>query len=140
MLQTTAQAPPQNWLPPYTIQDASKNKWINKFRTDAHIPALLTDPVEIEAESTRLSSYIESVSIAIFEQCKEYSPRSARWWNDNCQQAVQVVQNSTTSEGKRAAQKNLRSTIRTAKKDWANSLLHNATTESLWKAAQWRHG
>jgi hypothetical protein len=34
----------------------------------------------------------------------------------------------------------LRSTIRTAKKDWANGLLHNATTESLWKAARWRHG
>jgi len=139
-LQAIDHAPPHNWLPPYTIQDAAKEAWINKFRADAHLPAPTTDPAEIEAESIRLSSHIEDTSITIFEQRREYNPRSARWWNNDCQQAVREVRNAATNEEKKAAQKNMRSTIRTAKKDWANNLLRNATTESLWKAARWRHG
>jgi hypothetical protein len=103
-------------------------------------PALVLDPAEIEAESTRLSSCIEDTSIAIFDQRKEYSPRGACWWNNDCQQAVREVRNAANTETRKAAQKTLRSTIRPAKKDWANNLLHNATTESLWKAARWRHG
>jgi len=118
----------------------AKDDWIKRFKLDAHIPAPTTDPTEIEAESTCLSSYIEDISVATFEQHKEYSPRGARWWNDNCQQAIRGVRDTNTSEEKKAAQKNLRSTIRTAKRDWANNLLHNATTDSLWKAACWRHG
>ncbi len=78
LLQASNQASNQDWLPPYTIQDAAKDKWINKFKLDAHIPAPTTDPAEIEAESTCLSSYIEDISVTTFEQRKEYSPRGAR--------------------------------------------------------------
>ena len=140
LLQATDHAPPPSWLPPYMIQDTVKDAWINRFRSNARIPDPMTDPTQIEAESTRLSTYIEDTSIATFEQRKEFSTRGARWWNDDCQQAVREVRNATTSEEKKATQKKLRSTIRKAKKDWANNLLHNATTESLWKAARWRHG
>jgi Endonuclease-reverse transcriptase len=140
LLQAIDHTPPHNWLPPYTIQNMAKEAWTNKFRADARILALVLDPAEIEAESTRLSSCIKETSIAIFDQRKEYSPRGARWWNNNCQQAVREVRNATTTKTRKAAQKTLCSTICTAKKDWANNLLHNATTESLWKAACWRHG
>src|SRR6202789_405433 len=116
-LQAIDHAPPHNWLPPYTIQDAAKEAWINKFRADAHLPAPTTDPAEIEAESIRLSSHIEDTSITIFEQRREYNPRSARWWNNDCQQAVREVRNAATNEEKKAAQKNMAPPNRTAKKD-----------------------
>lgn len=91
LFQAIDHAPSHSWLPPYTIQDAAKEAWITKFQADSRMPAPTIDPAVIEAESTRLSSYIEEISIAVFEQCKEYSPRGARWWNNNCQQAVQEV-------------------------------------------------
>ena len=97
----------------------------------------MLNPAEIEAESTHLSTYIEDISIATFEQRKEYSPRGTHWWNNDCQQAVREVRNAATNETKKAAQKTLHSTIWMAKKDWANNLLHNATMDSLWKAACW---
>jgi hypothetical protein len=140
LLQAVDHTPQNSWLPPYMIQDTAKEAWMTKFRADARIPGHTLDPAVIEAESTRLSSYIEEISIATFEQRKEFSPRGARWWNDECQQAVGEVRNAATDEEKKTAQKALRSAIRTAKKDWANGLLHNATPESLWKATRWRHG
>ena len=49
------------------------------------------------------------------------------------------VHNATTNETKKAAQKSLCTAIHLAKKEWANGLLHNAMTESLWKATRWHH-
>ena len=97
LFQAVDHAPQDSWLPPYTIQDTAKEAWINNFRVDARIPGHTVDPAEVEAESTRLSSYIEEISIATFEQRKEFSPRGARWWNNECQQAVCEVRNAVTN-------------------------------------------
>ena len=79
LLQAVNQTPQNSWLPPYIVQDTVKKVWITKFREDARIPAHTLDWVEIEAESTCLSSYIEETKIATFKQHKEFSPRGAQW-------------------------------------------------------------
>jgi hypothetical protein len=99
--------------PPFGDTLIPKEAWTNKFRADARIPALVLNPAEIEAESTRLSSCIEETSIAIFDQRKEYSPRGARWWNNDCQQAVREVRNAATTETRKAVIK--RSVLRVDK-------------------------
>ena len=43
LLQATNQPPPQDWLLPYIIQNVAKDKWIEKFQTDAHMSTSTTD-------------------------------------------------------------------------------------------------
>jgi|SRR6266436_6036996 len=136
LLQAINHSPP-NWLPPYTIQDASKEVWITNFRMNTHMPDLTHDPGAIKTESTHLTSLIEEMSVAVFGQQKDFSPRNAQWWNEDCREAVTRVHNATTNKTKKAAQKSLHTAVCSAKKEWANGLLHNAITESLWKATRW---
>jgi hypothetical protein len=104
LFQVIHHAPP-NSLPPYTVQDTAEEVWTNRFRAVARILTHTIDRARIEAEYTQLTSCIEETSIATFEQRKEYSLWGARWWNDDCQQAVTTLRNATMSETRKTAQK-----------------------------------
>ena len=134
--------PPQHnpLLPPYLLQDTARERWIAQFRTLTHPPILLVNPAEIDTNTARLVQCIENTSSTIFEPRKEFSPRAARWWNDDCQAAVVGLHNAASDTSRSEANQTLKLAVRKAKREWANNLLHNASTTTLWRAAQWRHG
>jgi hypothetical protein len=71
---------------------------------------------------------------------KGFSPRGSTWWNDECDTAAAKVHKAQDPETHKTASKNLRKEVRTAKQNWANKFLHDATPEHLWTAARWQFG
>jgi hypothetical protein len=135
---TTDTTTPLN--PPYMIQDAAHKYWLEVFRANLRLPPLSTSADHIEAEAARLSQHIEDTSMSTFQPRHAKPIRCAYWWNDSCREAVTRVRNANSDDEKRAANKALKSAIKTAKQEWADDFLKDATTEKLWTAARWRHG
>jgi Reverse transcriptase (RNA-dependent DNA polymerase) len=53
---------------------------------------------------------------------------------------VQVIHGAQTDKARCNANKALKLAIWSAKQEWANNFLKNASTEKLWTAAHWWHG
>ena len=132
--------PPPPSLPAYTIDDAVRERWVTSFCTITCAPILLTSPNDIDANSLHLLQCIEATSSTTFKPRKPYSPKAARWWNEDCQATVTTLHNADSVETRKTANKALRVAISSAKRKWANKLLEGATTATLWHVAQWRHG
>jgi hypothetical protein len=122
---------PPNWLPPYTVQDTAEGVRTNRFRAVARISTLTIDWARIEAESTRLTSCIEETSIATFLNSGRSTAYGAR-------------DGGMTTANKRSRPSETRPRAKPGKSprklSVQNCLLHNTTTETLWKATRWRHG
>ena len=133
------EAPPDT-RPPYIIQEAAHKYWVKNFKADLLLPPLTMDKHAIDAEAERLTRRIEDISVKTFEPRHDKPLKCARWWNDSCREAVMTIRNAQSDEDRRAANKALRSAIRSAKQEWANDFLKDATSGDLWTAASWRHG
>jgi hypothetical protein len=103
-------------------------------------PSALTTTAEVEHEAHQLTLDIEQTSMLTFEARKGYSPRGSSWWNAACDAAAVRVREAQGSETCKAAEKDLRKEVRSAKRSWAEEFLHDTTPERLWTAAKWRFG
>jgi hypothetical protein len=67
----------------------------------------------------------------------------ARWWNDACGGSLAQLRSAPPGNRKDAF-RYMRQTIRTAKRDWAETVLTEATNNqdqnALWAVAKWRKG
>ncbi|KAI0284438.1 hypothetical protein BC826DRAFT_1109745 [Russula brevipes] len=134
--------PPAAPTPRWIVQDSLQDLWQEHFCTLAAAPAFTTDDPTALAHAL-LQSITEANDFA-FERAHPLSlGRGARWWNDACSGTLAQLKAAPPDE-RQAAFRRLRATIRVAKRDWAESVLTDATNDvdhhALWAAAKRRKG
>lgn len=71
-------------------------------------------------------------------KCKGMAPGfCSHWWNNKCREATLALQNAEGRVERRALQKNLKTVIKYAKQDQADSYI---TATNIWEVAAWQHG
>jgi hypothetical protein len=136
ILESAIAPPPQ--LSQFIIADNAHDRWIQRFlEVSPQTLPTLTSTAEIDQEASQLTVDIERTSMNVFEAWKGYSPRGASWWNNACDLVVLRVREAQDPETWKVADKDLQRMVRTAKCEWADEFLCNATPECLWTAARW---
>jgi hypothetical protein len=125
----------------YIIADNARELWEQRFQeVSPHDPPILTSTREVDQEALKLTQDIKQTCLMVFKVWKGFSPRGSTWWNDECDTVAAKVREAQDLETCKTASKNLRKEVRTAKRNWANKFLHDATPEHLWTAARWCFG
>ena len=124
-------------LPGFIIDDNLKDEWIKDF-------SLLPTPTvsslsSLTAAADTLDTDIYAVSGKYFKRRHTPDFRGLRWWNVHCEAALTCVA-STRGKSRVTAIRNLRQTIREAKRAWSADFLDHTTADRLWTATRWRHG
>lgn len=106
----------------------------------AQAPVLKSPP----RSTAKIDTVIDLIYGAIQDASKELlkkkganPARAAMWWNDECKAATAQVKLAQMGEEKAEAHRTLKTTIRRAKREWADGYI---TRANVWDVVQWRHG
>jgi hypothetical protein len=121
----------------YDLDPAKREEWDREFKK--RCPTLSVPPTnaqEINTAVDLLYDAFEGASAAVLDRKGPCPAHSSRWWNDDCAAAVQRVREAD-EDSAAEAKKNLKTTIRRAKRTWADDYI---TKANVWEVATWRHG
>jgi hypothetical protein len=131
---------PTNTTPRWKVLDSLEDVWKQHFLTLSHALLLLGDPLSLA--SGLLQAIVDTNNFA-FDRAHPTSGKGARWWNEGCSGALALLQQAP-AEDRPHVFRRLRNTIQVAKRDWAETILDEATNNAdhhlLWNVARWRKG
>jgi hypothetical protein len=79
-------------LTSFLIKDEAKDTWIHHLSVFSHFsPFDLSSSTLIDQEADHLSQDIEETCQAVFEKRKQFSPKAASWWDEECSKATTAV-------------------------------------------------
>jgi Endonuclease-reverse transcriptase len=124
--------------PGFLIDPEKREEWIPAFKARSAFPAFHHIPSidEIEAEAAALTEDIHQTNTEVLRKRRPHHPKASPWWNATCAIATQNLHN-THGPARCIAHARLKSTVRVAKRRWADSYIEKA---QLWDVATWRHG
>ena len=125
-------------LPGFKLDDEQREAWSKIFGSTQ--PPVITDAPSTDAAAASLIQHILDSCTPLFPRRTTADPRGARWWNADCATALTVYRAARSQSRRKVTITNLRSTIRKAKRNWAQNYLDSADPMSFWKATRWRHG
>jgi hypothetical protein len=97
----------------------------------------LRSAAEVDAVVDLLYQAFNSACSAVMKRKSSAPAHNSRWWTPACAEAARAVTCAPTQALKDAAAKDLKTTVRTAKRQWADDYI---TTANVWEVAAWRHG
>ena len=90
---------------------------------------------------TAFNNAIDTTNRTNLKPRKNPDPRGVKWWNDECTAARSLVYHAPTGEARRQAFKELRRTIKKAKRTWGHEVLNGADSAAyIWRMAKVRRG
>ena len=103
-------------LPGFVIDDTLKDEWIKDF---SYLPTpTISSLPSLTAAADALDTDIYAISGRFFKRRRTPDFRGLRWWNVHCEAALTCVA-STRGKSRDPAIRDLRQTIREAKRCWA---------------------
>ncbi|KAL4256816.1 hypothetical protein AB1N83_011418 [Pleurotus pulmonarius] len=70
---------------------------------------------------------------------KPASAKAARWWNEECRNAVEEMRRASREEKPKLLNR-MHRIAKKAKQAWANSILESTTPNNVWRIADWSAG
>jgi hypothetical protein len=122
----------------FVVDDILKDSWIKKFCMES-CPDIDSIP-SLDDAAEKLHHDINATSASLFSPRKAPDPRGVQWWSIECSAASSLVCQASPGMERMKANKELRRTIKNAKRQWAHDFLDHATVDNLWAAARWRRG
>jgi hypothetical protein len=132
---------PSDPTPRWVVHDSMEDVWKGRLAEIVPTTVIHTDPHDVA--STLLQTIIDTNDWC-FDRARPLPlGRGARWWNEGCSGALHLLRDAPPTDRPHAFQR-MRNAIRTAKRDWAESVLAEATNNvdqrGLWAVAKWRKG
>jgi hypothetical protein len=131
--------PPDNSNAGYVVDPEMKEEWIKHYKSSPpHLVLPLTPTAEeVEQAVAELFDNIQEANEKTFCRRQPTHPKAAPWWNSDCAMATRAVRSTRAGTAHKAALKQLKKTVRAAKRKWADEYIENG---KLWDVANWRHG
>ena len=124
----------------YVLDEENGAKWCQHFKAALGSPAPLPGkPTAAQVDELAKHTH-EAMQLAMASSMKPrepYHPKSAPWWNSDCDEAAGRLQIMVTGEDQKCYSAQLRAAARKAKRKWADNVIGKS---NLWEVATWRHG
>ena len=135
----------------YRADDEQHQAWSKTFAaTLPYEPEACTYGPRLESETVearlwqRLKAFDHAVDHANktnLKPKKSPDPRGVKWWNEECTTARTLVYHAPNGEARRQAFRELRRTIKKAKRSWGHEVLNSADSAAhIWRMAKVRKG
>jgi hypothetical protein len=114
-------------------------EWAQIFAVSIPPRIALNNPTTLEIDIL-IDSIYEAFNTACSATMKHRGNApafSAKWWNNECRDAVAALADAESTEERKQLGLALKHTVRSAKRDWANSYI---TEANIWEVAAWHHG
>jgi hypothetical protein len=121
------------------LADPEKGEeWIHAFkrRSSRLLFQLHPSSAKVEDAAAIFTNDIQKTCKEVFRKRRPFHPKASPWWNAACDAVVQSLHEAQTSNLRKTAHGRLKSTVRTAKRHWADEHIQKA---QLWEVAAWRH-
>jgi endonuclease/exonuclease/phosphatase family metal-dependent hydrolase len=127
--------------PRWKVTESLRDHWQDSFSSLPQCPPL-TDTDAVLTEAARLTRDIANTNDIVFDRARPGPARGFRWWDDACTAALTTLRQLPYGGNRRHAHHALRTTIRRAKREWAEAILTDAcnSDKDLWGVAKWRKG
>jgi ribonuclease HI len=137
--QSVTTAPPDTSNAGFVVDPEMKEEWIKQFKdSPPHlILPIIPTAEEVEQAAAELFENIQTANENTFRRRQPTHPKAAPWWNNECAAATRLVRATRDRPAHRAALTELKRTVRTAKRKWADEYIESG---KLWDVANWRHG
>jgi hypothetical protein len=112
--------------------------WTELFKDAVpRVRGLLRSAAEVDAVVDLLYHAFNSACSAVMKRRGPAPAHNSRWWTLACADAARAVTLAPTQALKDVAARTLKTTVRTAKHNWADDYI---TTANVWEVAAWHHG
>ncbi|KAG9225338.1 hypothetical protein CCMSSC00406_0006275 [Pleurotus cornucopiae] len=139
----SAQAEPTECFEPsYRINVDNQDKWVKAFEplvADLPPPIPFTSTADLDEAAVTLMNAFTRATTMTMPVRQPFSPRAARWWNQECSDAADDMRAAPPEERSTLVNR-FHSKIRKAKASWANNIIEQATPDNVWNIANWSAG
>jgi hypothetical protein len=113
--------------------------WLELFKdTVPRVCRPLLSAAEVDAIVDLLYHAFNTACEAVMKRKGSAPAHNSRWWTLACEpEAANAVRNAPSQALKDKASKALKTTVRNAKRSWADDYI---TTANIWEVAAWCHG
>jgi hypothetical protein len=126
----------------YVIDLTERDAWSARCAEQLNTtpPADLASKAGLDREAETLVAAMTSASAAVFKPRRVRKGEIQKWWNANCNHAVQRVKEADSATERTAAHHRLRQVIRKAKREWADTIMAEASGDDIWGLVNWGTG
>jgi hypothetical protein len=126
----------------FVVDPAGKDTWTTRCAdhlADAG-PADLKSKAGLDCEAKTIVEAMTAASAAVFKTRRVRRGEIQKWWNADCDHAVQRVKEADSAHKRTAAHHRLRRVIRKAKRKWADTITAEANSDDIWGFVNWGTG
>ena len=127
------------------IDPARRKEWCSNFDNEIRRSALeppphLGCPEAIEDAADKLLKAMQQATLQAMPKRSGKTHTRAPWWNEQCDLSVRRLREASSTTERERARAHFRTTVRSAKRNFANEILQDATPDKVWDLAQWGIG
>jgi Reverse transcriptase (RNA-dependent DNA polymerase)/Endonuclease-reverse transcriptase len=122
--------------PGWKVDPELKQEWVRRFQA-LPLP-VITDEASLLSAARDLLTQISDISDSLFSRRSAPTAKDLPWWNRECTLACIALKQCHWRDRWHLSMA-LRMTIRSAKREWVDSLINDPDV-SIWDMAKWRKG
>ncbi|CUA75631.1 Muscle M-line assembly protein unc-89 [Rhizoctonia solani] len=137
---------PPALTPTFRIDVAREVEWLEvfeRFIANHPLPSAYLLPEDIDRGARIILDAMQAATSQTMPKRSSQPPSCSEWWNESCDYAVRELKLASASRNPAAqerARHHLRSTIRSAKRDFYGSASSLATGPRVWRLVEWTSG